>query len=75
MAEQDLLFSYRVMRHSHGCLLRVFLTLLSYKGTNKIMGVVDDKRRAIVRADSLVLGSSRQRGGRPINWMGTLAAG
>lgn len=55
MAEQDLLFSYRVMRHSHGCLLRVFLTLLSYKGTNKIMGVVDDKRRAIVRADPWVL--------------------
>ena len=40
------------MRHSHGCLLRAVLILLSYKGTNKIVGVVGDKRQAIVRDDS-----------------------
>lgn len=62
------------MRHSHGCLLRAVLILLSYKGTNKIVGVVGDKRQAIVRDDS-GFGPSRQRGRRPINWMGTLAAG
>ena len=55
MAEQDLLFSHRVMRPSRGCLLRVVPTLLSYKGTNKIVGVADDKRRAVVRADPWAL--------------------
>ena len=43
------------MRHTNGCLLRVVLILLSYKGTNKIVGVVGDKRKAVVRDDSWVL--------------------
>ena len=63
------------MRHSHGCLLRAVLILLCYKGTYKIVGVVGDKRKAILSDDPWDFGPSRQKDGRPINWMGTLASG
>ena len=57
------------MRHSHGCLLRAVLILLCYKGTYKIVGVVGDKRKAILSDDPWDFGP------RPINWLGTLASG